>query len=152
MPSDSELIGKVKRLRENFSGKGQFDSELDAEEAADAFVASLAPIATDDFTCVMDGGALTTTYEGLEGLRAGWRDFLVGFDTISIHPDPEMHVGGDGECVVEYVHLSGKPRGVDAQIEAQGAGLWRFRGDRLASVEFHLDRERALKAAGVAEP
>ena len=41
----------------------------------------------------MDGGALTTTYEGLEGLRAGWRDFLGAFETISIHPETEIAAG-----------------------------------------------------------
>ena len=62
---------------------------------------------------------------GLEGLRAGWRDFLGAFETISIHPERDP-MGGDGECVVEFVRLTGKPKGIDAEIES-GAGLWRFR-------------------------
>lgn len=148
----ADPIAMVQKLRENFSLGGQFDSDMDAEAAADAFVASIAPIATDDFTCVMDGGALTTTYDGLEGLRAGWRDFLGAFDTISIHPEDEIHLGGDGQCVVEFVRLTGKPKGVDAELEESGAGLWHFRDGKLATVEFHLDRGRALKAAGVEAP
>jgi hypothetical protein len=36
-------------------------------------------------------------------------------------------------------------------VEAEGAVVFSFRAGKLARLEFHLDRERAMKAAGLAE-
>jgi hypothetical protein len=35
------------------------------------------------------------------------------------------------------------------EIETAGAAVWHVRGGRLHRVEFHLDREAALRAAGL---
>ena len=51
--------------------------------------------------------------------------------------------------VAELVQLTGKPRGADGEIEQTGAAVWRVRGERLQSFEFHIDRERALRSAGI---
>ena len=125
-----------------------FDENVTSEEIADRFAKALAPFATDDFVCVMDGGALTTTYEGIEGLRAGWLDFLSAFDSIEITPG-EYRVGPSGDCVVEFVHLRGKPTGVAADIDQEAGAVWRVREDGLSSVEFHIDRRAALRSGGI---
>lgn len=121
---------------------------IDSEAVVDAFAGAIEKVATDDFVCIMDGGALTTRYEGIEGLRQGWADFLGAFETIRIEPG-EMFEIEDG--VLEYVELTGKPAGVDADVDQAGAAVWRMRGDRLACVEFHIDRGRARASAGVAD-
>lgn len=138
----------LQRVRAGFSIEGPFESDIDAERAADAFVTTIEPVATDDFVCVMDGGALTTEYKGLAGLREGWLDFLKAFDSIAIRPG-EVHETPDGRCVAEFVQLTGRPKGAAGEIEQPGAAVWRVRGDRLQSVEFHIDRSRALRSAGI---
>jgi hypothetical protein len=115
---------------------------------ADTFVDTLAPHATDDFSSLMEGGALTTRYEGLEGLRAGWQDFLEAFDEIEIVPG-ELRESPSGDAVVEFVRLVGKPRGVSAAIDQDAAAVWRLRDSKLSGVEFHIDRAAALRAGGL---
>jgi hypothetical protein len=126
---------------------GKFGTELTAEEAANHFADTLHAHATDDFVCVMNGGALTTTYEGIEGLRSGWRDFLAAFDSIEIVPG-EFWITDEGN-VVEFVKLRGKPKGVAAEIDQDAAAVWRARGTKLASVGFYIDRREALTAGGL---
>jgi len=140
----------LQELRARFGAEGAFGKELTVEEVMDGFVSIIEPIATDDFYCVMDGGALTTRYEGIDGMRAGWADFLGAFETLKIDPVDMVAEAPDGRSVVEFVVLSGKPKGIDARIEANGAGVWHLHEDgRLAAVEFHMDRDRAVRAAGL---
>jgi len=77
----------LERVRHGFAIEAAFGDDLQAADVADAFVTTLAPVATEDFVCLMEGGALTTEYRGLEGLREGWTDFLGAFETISITPE-----------------------------------------------------------------
>ena len=80
----------------------------------------------------------------------GWRDFLNAFETLTIEPEDVVREGADGTSVVEFVRLSGTPKGLETPIEANGAGVWRLRGGRLAAVEFHMDRDRAVRSVGLA--
>lgn len=136
----------VEQLRSDFEAESG-DRRLARETGADAFVETIAPHATDDFTCVMNAGALTTTYEGLEGLREGWRDFLSAFETMEIVPG-ELHESAGGD-VVEFVRLIGTPVGTTAELDEPAAALWRIRDSRVAGVEFHIHRAEALRAAGL---
>ena len=137
-------IAAVRRFRDAF-GAGTSDRRLDHDAGADAFVEVIAPYAADDFVCVMVGGALNTTYEGLEGMRRGWQDFQNAFETIQIEPG-EMQLGPTGSSVLEFVTLRGRPVGVAAEVEQAAAAVWRFAGGRLRMVEFHIDRDAALRS------
>jgi hypothetical protein len=121
-------------------------AEIDSEVAVEAFASAIATVATEDFYCVMDGGALTTRYEGIDGLRDGWADFTGAFATISIEPGELFEFEGG---LLEHVRLVGRPEGADAQVPQDAAAVWRIRGEELACVEFHLDRGRARESAGL---
>ena len=142
MATPRELLTDI---RVDFFTDGPIES-IDSPAAVNAFVGAIEKIATDDFICVMDGGALTTRYEGIEGLREGWRDFLGAFETIKIEPGEMMEID-DG--MLEYVRMTGRPVGVDAEVDQDGAAVWRMRGEKLVCVEFHIDRARARASAGV---
>jgi hypothetical protein len=141
-----EAIEMLQRIRSGFSLEADFGADLDTATIVDGFVAIIEPHATDDFECVMDGGALVTRYEGLDGLRTGWTDFLGGFETLAIEPGEVRERDG---AVLEFVRLTGRPKGVTASIEADAAAVWRLRDGKLAAVEFHMDRERAMRSAGL---
>jgi ketosteroid isomerase-like protein len=145
-----EALDLLLRVREGFAVEAAFDDTLQAADVADAFVATLAPLVAEDFVCVMDGGALTTEYRGLEGLRDGWADFLGAFETISITPE-EVRENEDGTVVAEFVRLVGRPVGADGEIEQEGGAVWRVRDGRLSAVEYHLDRAAILRSAGLAQ-
>ena len=144
MATPRELLTEI---RSDFFTEGPIET-IDSAAAVEAFVGTISKVASDDFVCVMDGGALTTRYEGIDGLREGWSDFLGAFETIAIEPG-EMFEIEDG--VLEYVQMTGKPVGVDANVDQPGAAVWRMRGDQIACVEFHIDRARARASAGVAD-
>jgi SnoaL-like domain len=114
----------------------------------DALVAAVEPHVTDDLSVVMDGGVLINEYSGIDGLRRGWRDLLSAFDEIEVVPE-ELRESPDGDAVVEFVHLVGKPHGAPLAIEQDAAAVWRLREGRLCAVEFHMSRERALRSGGL---
>lgn len=143
MPDDPvEFIRQLRQVFTDESGESRIFSD------PEVFVRTIEPHATDDFSALMNGGALTTHYEGVEGLRAGWADFLAAFDTIQVLPG-EMRVGADGACVVEFVNLKGKPAGIDSAIDQPASAVWRLRDGRIHAVEFIIDQKEALRAAGL---
>jgi hypothetical protein len=121
---------------------------IDGAGAAEVFATAIAEQAAPDFTVTMDGGALTTTYVGVEGLVQGWTDFIAAFETIEIHPGEVMETP-DGACAVEFVRLKGRPKGVAADIDHEAAAVWRAPNGVLSAVEFHMSREAALRSAGI---
>jgi ketosteroid isomerase-like protein len=143
-----EASEMLERIRAGFSLEAMFGDELASAAIVDGFVAALGSHVSDDFVCVMDGGPMTTSYEGIEGLRRGWEDFLGAFEALQIEPVDAME-GADGTCVVEFVHLKGRPRGIDATIEEDAAAVWRLRDGRVGAVEFYMDRAKALRAGGL---
>lgn len=134
-------------LRSSFFTHGPRQA-IDSDAAVAAFAGAISRFAAQDFYCVMDGGALTTRYEGIDGLREGWNDFLGAFETILIESG-EVFDTEDG--LLEHVRLVGKPEGTDGEIAQDAAAVWRVRGDELTCVEFHLDRDRARVSAGLAD-
>ncbi len=137
----------VRALREGFSAEGGFDG-LDSQGMADAFVATIEPYAADTFECHM-AGAGDVTWDGLEGLRAGWRDFLEAFDFLRIIPEG-LRETESGDAVVEFVRMESRPKGTAATFEQPAAAVWRFRDGKVTAVEFHIDRDGALRSAGLA--
>jgi SnoaL-like domain len=135
----------VVRVRSAWSGDA-----ADAETGAggELLAAAIAPVAGPGFTCLMAGGALSTEYSGIDGLRAGWNDFLAAFEG-GARVEFEDLVDA-GEWVVDMVRITARPRGVGATLEQRGAAAFRFADGLLVRVEFHLDRAAALRAAGIA--
>jgi uncharacterized protein len=106
-------------------------------------------LAEPDFEVAMVGpeyAPATLDYAGLDGFVAAWRDWTRAFESFRIEVD-EMVDAGDN--VVSLVRQMGTPRGGDTEIENQGAAVWTIRDGRLRRVEFHLDRNAALRAAGL---
>jgi ketosteroid isomerase-like protein len=106
-------------------------------------------LAEPGFEVVMVGPGYTSARlenVGLDGFVAAWRDWTSAFKSFQIEVD-EMIDAGDN--VVSLVRQIGVPKGADAEIETQGAAVWMIRDGRLRRVEFHLDRNAALRAAGL---
>jgi len=52
--------------------------------------------------------------------------------------------------VVSLVRQTGRTKTGGVEIEAAAAAVWTIRDGKLTRVEFHLDQEAALRAAGLA--
>ncbi len=106
-------------------------------------------LAEPDFEVVMRGPGYSSArldYVGLDGFLAAWRDWTTAFESFRIEVD-EMIDAGDK--VVSLVRQTGIPKGADAEIETRGAAVWTVCDGRVRRVEFHLDHDAALRAAGI---
>jgi SnoaL-like domain len=88
---------------------------------------------------------MTTDHVGLEGLRIGWEDFLRSFESVRIRFEELIEVG---DTIVDMATVIGIPKGTELEIEHPAAAVFEFDRGRLVQVEFHLDREEALRRAG----
>jgi ketosteroid isomerase-like protein len=106
-------------------------------------------LAEPEFEVVMLGPGYSSARReevGLDGFVEAWRDWTGAFKSFRIEVE-EMIDAGDN--VVSLVRQTGIPKGADAEIETPGAAVWMIRDGRIRRVEFHLDREVALRAAGL---
>jgi len=121
-----------------------------SEERVRALIEELRPIAALDIKCTMVGGIegeFATEFAGLDGFADAWADWLATFERLELKAEGELIENGD-----HFVAL-GRQVGVSAtagvEVESDAAAVWTLRDEKLARVEFHLDRESALRAAGV---
>jgi len=87
----------------------------------------------------------TLDHTGLDGFVAAWRDWTSAFESYRIEVE-EMIDAGDK--VVSLVAMTSTVRG-GGEISSPGAAVWTIVDGRVRRVEFHLDRDAALKAAGL---
>jgi uncharacterized protein len=105
--------------------------------------------AEPDFEIAMVGPEYVSArleYTGLDGFTEAWRDWTSPFESYRIEVE-EMIDAGDQ--VVTLVAMTGRTRTGGAEITAPGAAVWTVRDGRVRRVEFHLDRNAALRAAGI---
>jgi len=92
------------------------------------------------------GGGLVPASYGADGLVSFWRDWLDPWESFTL--EVERVVEGPQAVVVEAIQ-HGRLRDSTAVVESLAAAVHFFRGDRLARIEFHLDRDAARRAAGL---
>jgi ketosteroid isomerase-like protein len=110
---------------------------------------TLMELADPDFEVAMVGPDYLSTqleFSGLDGFREAWRDWTSPFERYEIEVE-EMIDAGDQ--VVSLVAMKGTTRTGGAEISAPGAAVWTVVDGRVRRVEFHLDRNAALRAAGI---
>jgi ketosteroid isomerase-like protein len=85
-------------------------------------------------------------YTGLAGFVEAWREWTTAFATFRIKIDDMIDAGDNVVSLVRQIATieEGGP-----EIETSAAAVWMMREGLLHRVEFHLDRDLALQAAGV---
>jgi ketosteroid isomerase-like protein len=83
---------------------------------------------------------------GLEGLKAGWVDWLEPWETYRSEIADVIDAGDD---VVVLVRDYGRRRGMTAEVEILGAVVWSVRNGKIARATFYSKREDALEAVGL---
>ena len=115
-----------------------------------AFRETFAAITTPDVEVVMSGpGGFSSTFRGVDGFLEGWRDWLEPFASYRMELDPEVRTSRD--AVVLFARQVATPRGSSAAVTDEAASVAFLRDGKIHRIEFHLDREAALRAAGIDE-
>jgi ketosteroid isomerase-like protein len=99
----------------------------------------------DDFEIVMIGG-VNVRGSGFDGLIGAFRDWLAPYLSYSIKWEG---IADGGDRVVALVRQVGVIATTGAPIEARSGVVFVFDGGRLVRMEFHVDRDDALRAAGL---
>ena len=128
---------------------GDWVEAMADEEGVRARLDSLREIAWPDLEIAMIGpGGFTGVFHGIDGFREAWDDWLLPFDRYTVEIE-ELHQRG--QHVVALARHEATPKGTEATVDGPAAAVMTFRDGRLARIEFNLDREAALRAAGIEE-
>ena len=92
-------------------------------------------------------GGFVGEFEGASGYRAGWRDWLESFDSYETRME-EVEVGPRGTLMLTRQLARG--RGSSVEMETESAAVVFWSGERVRRIEFHLNRDTAREAAGLA--
>lgn len=95
------------------------------------------------------GAGFEETFEGVDGLVEAWKEWTAPW--ARYRAEYERVMEGPNAVLVDALQLC-TPHGATGEVESRAAAVWYFEGDLITRVEFHLDRERAMAAAGISEP
>jgi ketosteroid isomerase-like protein len=146
----SENVELARRIAE-WMAQEDFVAAFEDVERFEESAAVLEPVVHPEFEVRMVGPdylAEGVAYKGLDGYVAAWRDWLEPYE--SYRADLEEFMDADDK-VVMFVRQLGRTAVGGVPIEAESAVVFVFTGGKLARLEFHLDRKRAMKAAGLSE-
>jgi ketosteroid isomerase-like protein len=85
------------------------------------------------------------TYRGREGIEQWWADVGELWEEFSLEAEG-FRDAGEGTLVVR-MRWRGRARGASAEVEGPAVAVVRFRGEKVVSVDIHLDEASALQAA-----
>ena len=93
-------------------------------------------------------GGDSAEFVGVDGFVDGWHDWLSAFDSFRIEIGEETERGDEFVAAARMIAI---PKGTTGAIEGAAEALFRFDGDRVQRLEFHLERGTAFEAGGVSE-
>jgi ketosteroid isomerase-like protein len=144
----SDNVGLTRRIA-RLARLDDFGAAFQDEESVQAVRSALAPFLDREFEFEMlgpeyaQGGA---SGHGVEEYLAAWREWLGPWESYRIEAEEYLDAG---DKVVMLVRQLGTTKMGGAPIENRGAAVFSFSAGKLTRIEFHLDRERAMKAAGL---
>jgi ketosteroid isomerase-like protein len=87
-------------------------------------------------------------YRGHGGVRAMFRDFYDAFAEIHLE---FSEIRDLGDRIVAIGHLRTRGKGSGAETESPWGGVSEYKNGKLIRIRTYLDRNQALKAAGLRE-
>lgn len=117
------------------------------DDAAAELIEALRPLFHPDFECAR---VLPTygpqIYNGLDGLRAGWLDWLEPWATYRAEIADCIDAG---DRVLVLVHDFGTRDAGGREVPLSGAAVWTVRDGKIARAAFYIDRSEAFDAVGL---
>jgi len=143
MPSNLELAAKLTEVLPT----GDWVTAMRDEEARASRLEVLRELAWPDLEVAMVGpGGFTGTFHGIDGFREAWEDWLRPFETYEVEVDDIKEAG---DRVIGFAHHTATTHESAAPMREPAAAIMTFRDGKLAQIEFTLDREAALRSAGL---
>ena len=96
----------------------------------------------DDATINMVARNAESSTEGPQGFREIWADWLEPWESYRIYYDDVIE---REDRVITLVRLRGVTKRDHVEMEHEAAAVFYFEGDQVATMDFHLEREDALK-------
>jgi ketosteroid isomerase-like protein len=90
-------------------------------------------------------GGMAGPFNGREGFRAGWREWIRAWDTFVARID-ETYETEDGSWALLLVMSIATMEGVGTRIEQPAAALYELDGDQITAIDHYLDHDQARRA------
>jgi ketosteroid isomerase-like protein len=120
------------------------------DDASAALIAAQSSVYAADFECAFIRDDLgRVTYSGLDGLRAGFLDWLLPWTSYRTQIEDVIDAG-EGRVLV-LTRDCACPKGAGAEAYFMGAPVWTVRDGKVARIEFYWNRAEGLAAAGLSE-
>jgi ketosteroid isomerase-like protein len=142
MPSNLELVA---RLFDVFPQGGVAPGD---QPMLKEFETVLAELAAPDLEAawIAPDPAFREEHTGAAGLLQGWMNWLAPFDRFRLEQERSLEAG---DAVVTMVRMHAVLPGGENELETKGAAVLWWRDLKLTRAEFYLDRDQALRAAGL---
>jgi ketosteroid isomerase-like protein len=92
-------------------------------------------------------GEMTGPFVGVEGFRAGWREWIEPFDSFTATIE-NIEDSGDGRVLL-LVQTRARLRGGGPEVTDHVAALYRIGEGRIIGIDHYLDQDDARRAAGL---
>ena len=131
--------------------RGMLEGDRDMGEMDDTLpglVEYLRFFARSDFVCSMVPipPNPSVEYEGVDGVAEAWADWGATFESVRAEAQ-ELREGADS--IVLFVNQIAVTKHGGVEMSQPSGMLWLFDGELVARLEFHLDRDTALRAGGI---
>jgi len=117
----------------------------DGTDLTEAFSGSVSVdpggLVADHATVRFVGPDTESTWSGPQGFFQSWTDWLEPWENYRIYYDDVIE---RGDHVIALVRLEGITKRGGVAMSQEAAGVFRFDGDRVVALEFHLERDTAL--------
>jgi hypothetical protein len=115
--------------------------------ARDRAARAFAECGRPDFeTAMVAPDGWTAESSGVDGFFGSFGEWTEGFERFRVDAGELIE---EQEAVVVLADQHGVPKGAGAEIVTESAAVFFFADSLIERVEFHLDRGRALRAAGI---
>jgi len=143
------MAGRVKtsELAALISQGGPFSagSSVTGEEIVETVTQVLRQFAHPQFVTVMASASVTQTYDGVEGFKEAWSDWLSPYAGFRIEFDEVTQLDNRLLFLVRQVATTQHNA---VEIETPSAAVWWLEDGQIRQAAFYLDRRAGMTAAG----
>jgi hypothetical protein len=143
------MAGRVRtsELAALISQGGPFSagSSVTGEEIIESVTEVLRQFAHHQFVTVMVSESVTESYDGVEGFKEAWSDWLSPYVGFRIEFDEVTHLDNRLLFLVRQVATTQHNA---VEIETPSAAVWWLEDGQIRQAAFYLDRRAGMTAAG----